>query len=311
MSLEILEPSDQFPIRSDKQDTRQSAMVPKQLKRKRPTSLRTSPSKFRRLESAQREDIPRPLSRASGISALSTEPEWLPDEGKLSFAQDILACDNDNDLHAVFWNLVTGLLYQMKTTSRKTSVSSSPQSLSVYQSRDSKFRETCLQRDKYKCMVTKEMDINHWGQIDYPSDVLFGDVEAAHIIPFTSTVCINSNSQSALLMNYVQKTLHVYTLKTFHRFPPVYRSLVLTDGIVTMQHALDSENVNPPSPIFLDCHRRIAEVLNVSRMEEVIEKLTREWEVIKLYEGHGSLDSLGRSDVSRILETALWQSVCG
>ncbi|OJD13515.1 hypothetical protein AJ78_06041 [Emergomyces pasteurianus Ep9510] len=385
-------------------------MAPKQIKRKRPTSLRTSPRKSMRLESAQREEgagIPRPLSRTSGISTLSTEPgdetwkmlssqaadrinkyiqvnrknddkvistllaflEWLPDEGKLSFAWDILACNNDDDLHAVFWNLVTGLLFQMKTTSRKTSVSSSPHekrmnnaeviaaSLSVSQSRDPKFRETCLQRDNYKCVVTKEMDIDYWEEIGCPSDVLFGDVEAAHIIPFAyaswndrpassknisnawellyrcfpairrvgmSIESINDPSNGIILRNFIHnefekfrctlvatKTPHVYTFKTFRRFPPTYRSSLPTDGIVTMQHTLDSENVNPPSPVFFDCHHRIAEVLNASGIEEVIEKLTREWEDIKIYGGHGSLDPLGRSDVSGILETALWQRVCG
>lgn len=108
-----------------------------------------------------------------------------------------------------------------------------------------------------------------------------------------------------------QETPHVYTFKTFRHFPPNLRHSLPTDGIVTMQQAIGSEDVNLPSPVFLDCHHRIAEVLNASGMGEVIEKLIREWEDIKIYESHGSLDPLGGSDVSRILETALWQRVCG
>ncbi|PGH04984.1 hypothetical protein AJ79_06941 [Helicocarpus griseus UAMH5409] len=78
-----------------------------------------------------------------------------------------------------------------------------------------------------------------------------------------------------------------------------------------MQQAVGSEDADLPSSVFLDCHHRIAEVLNTSGMGEVIEKLTSEWEDLKTYEGHGSLDHLGRSDVSQILNIALWHEARG
>ncbi|KAK2752782.1 hypothetical protein FQN55_005914 [Onygenales sp. PD_40] len=121
--------------------------------------------------------------------------EWLPDEGKTSFARDILESDNDDDLHTVFWNLVCGLLSPMKITSGNASVSSSPRekrennavvvgsSLPVPQSHDYKFRETCLQRDDYRCVVTRRIDTQRWEDLGRPTDVPFGDLEAAHIIP--------------------------------------------------------------------------------------------------------------------------------
>ncbi|KAK2799929.1 hypothetical protein FQN50_008322 [Emmonsiellopsis sp. PD_5] len=295
--------------------------------------------------------------------------EWLPDEGKTSFARDILdTSDNDDDLHAVFWNLVCGLLSPMKTTRGKTSVSSSPRemkendeevvgsSLPVPQSRDHKFRETCLRRDDYRCVVTRRMDTQRWEDLGCPSDVPFGDLEAAHIIPSVyaswndhltsppmnvskawellyryfptikrvgvSVENINDPSNGIMLRGHIHsefgkfrcafvatETPHVYTLKTFPSFPSDFFHFLPTDRIVTMQQAVGAEDVDLPLPVILDCHHRIAEILNASGMGEVIEKLMREWEDVKTYGGHGSLDPLGRSDVSRILETALWQRI--
>ncbi|OJD10285.1 hypothetical protein AJ78_08650 [Emergomyces pasteurianus Ep9510] len=357
-------------------------MAPKQNKRRRPTSSRKS----MRLKSVQRvkgEAIPRPLSSTLStetgdetwevlssqatdrinkyvqanrkkddkvISTLLALLEWLPDEGKLSFARDILACDNDDQLHAVFWNLVTGLLFQMKTISRITSVSSSPHEkrrnnaevvatfLSGPQSRDSKFRRTCLRRDSYKCVVTKQMETENWANLGHPSDVSFGDLEAAHIIPFSyaswndrptvltdisnawellyrcfpairrvgmSVENINDPSNGITLRGpfhsefgkfrcafVATETPHVYTFKTFRTFPTDLSLSLSTDRTVIMQRAAGSEDVNLPSPTFLDCHHRIAEVLNASGMGEVIEAIIREWEDIKTYGGHGSLDPL-------------------
>lgn len=106
-------------------------------------------------EEQEEEAIPNPLSKTRGISILSTESggetwevlssqatdrinkyiqadrpnddkviptllaflKWLPDGGKTSFARDILNSNNDDELHAVFWNLVTGLLYPSKLSS--------------------------------------------------------------------------------------------------------------------------------------------------------------------------------------------------
>ncbi|KKZ66660.1 hypothetical protein EMCG_00223 [[Emmonsia] crescens] len=353
----------------------------------------------------QEEAVPNPLSKTRGISILSTESgdetwevlssqatdrinkyiqadrrhddkviptllaflKWLPDGGKTSFARDILNSNNDDELHAVFWNLVTGLLYPMKTTSGNTSVFSPPHekrksnaevvaaSLPAPQRRDLGFRKACLRRDSYKCVVTRQMDTKHWVKQGRPSGVPFGDLEAAHIIPFAyaswndrpsmnvskawellyrcfptirragvSIEDINDPSNGIMLRSSIHcefgkfrcafvatETPHIYTFKTFSLFPSDQHAFLPTDGIVTMQQAIDSEDVNLPSPMFLDCHHRIAEVLNASGMGEVIENLIREWEDIKIYESHGSLDPLGRSDVSRILETALWQRVCG
>lgn len=84
----------------------------------------------------------------------------------------------------------------VKTTSAGTSVAESPvekrktnaelvdATLSKPQPRVPSFRETCLRRDSYQCVVTKQMDCDHWENLGKPPDVKYGDLEAAHIIPF-------------------------------------------------------------------------------------------------------------------------------
>ncbi|OJD13864.1 hypothetical protein AJ78_05735, partial [Emergomyces pasteurianus Ep9510] len=297
------------------------------------------------------------------VSTLLAFLEWLPDEGKLSFSRDVLACDNDDKLHAVFWNLVTGLLYQMKTTSGKTSVYSSPHEkrkenaellaafLPVSHHRDSKFRMACPQRDDYRCVVTKCMDRDHWKKVGRPLNVKYGDLEAAHIIPFTyaswneiarnawevlyrcfpairrvgmSIENINDSSNGITLRSFIHsefgkfrcafvatETPNVYTFKTFEGFSTDLQILLPEDRIVTIQQAVNSEDVTLPSSTFFDCHHRIAEVLNATGMGQVIEQVIRDWEDLKISESLCTLDSLGRSDVSQILETALWQRVRG
>jgi hypothetical protein len=47
------------------------------------------------------------------------------------------------------------------------------------------FRKLCLKRDGYRCVVTGQMDVEHWIESNCPADIPKGLVEAAHIIPFS------------------------------------------------------------------------------------------------------------------------------
>lgn len=85
----------------------------------------------------------------------------------------------------------------VKTVTAKTSVIESPvdkrqtnaelvaTTLSDPQSRTSQFRELCIRRDDYRCVITKQMDFVHWEKLNEPADIMAGDLEAAHIIPFS------------------------------------------------------------------------------------------------------------------------------
>lgn len=93
--------------------------------------------------------------------------------------------------------LIPGIV---KARTRPPSVTSSPHlkrqehvetvasTLDRVETRDSAFREMCLQRDSHCCVVTGHIDINHWKKVlGSPDDVDFTPVDAAHIIPFAYT----------------------------------------------------------------------------------------------------------------------------
>ncbi|KAK2737795.1 hypothetical protein FQN55_000906 [Onygenales sp. PD_40] len=110
----------------------------------------------------------------------------LPLEGATVLANDILQCGNDHDkLFEVFENLRTALLVPMKSASHTPSVASSPLESGAEKTPEQRFRDDCLRRDGYKCVVTKVMDRGRWKEIGWPEDQLKGSVTAAHVIPFS------------------------------------------------------------------------------------------------------------------------------
>ncbi|GFF84565.1 hypothetical protein IFM47457_06523 [Aspergillus lentulus] len=62
-----------------------------------------------------------------------------------------------------------------------------------------------------------------------------------------------------------------------------------------------------PDPAYLDCHYRVAEILHASGLAEYIERKIQDWEDLKQSGGtDGALRPDGSTDVTRILNTALW-----
>lgn len=78
-----------------------------------------------------------------------------------------------------------------------------------------------------------------------------------------------------------------------------------------MQSASEGEDIRLPSRDFLDCHWRVAEILNASSMGEAIDLAFNKWEDLKEGEGNGSLREDGMSDVSEFLKAAFWGRVAG
>ena len=76
-----------------------------------------------------------------------------------------------------------------------------------------------------------------------------------------------------------------------------------------MKKAPDAQDLDLPDPAFLDCHWRIAEILNASGMAEVIDLHLREWEELK--ESSHSLEADGSTDVGHLLRAGLWEHVKG
>ncbi|CDM29134.1 hypothetical protein DTO012A7_1029 [Penicillium roqueforti] len=124
--------------------------------------------------------------------------DWLPPGGRNSIAHDILDAESDEMLLATYENIRTCLLQPIKASGGKTPapVDSPHQkrrenAQAVYevieepQVRDSDFRKGCLERDRDRCVVTKAISFDKAEETGSAEDVLQGDLEAAHIIPWS------------------------------------------------------------------------------------------------------------------------------
>jgi hypothetical protein len=65
-----------------------------------------------------------------------------------------------------------------------------------------------------------------------------------------------------------------------------------------------------PNAALLDCHYRLAEILNASGMAEIIESHLRDCEEIK-DSADGSLREDGGTNIGRAIRVALWERVVG
>ncbi|RHZ60000.1 HNH endonuclease signature motif containing protein [Aspergillus thermomutatus] len=103
---------------------------------------------------------------------------------------------------------------------------------------------------------------------------------------------------------------NVYELQMFRRCPPYLRGSLPPDKIVEFKQAPGAEHLKLPSSDLLECHWRLAEILNASGMAEIIDGYRREWEDIKTGAG-SSLREDGKTDVGKMLSVAFWQHVAG
>lgn len=101
----------------------------------------------------------------------------------------------------------------------------------------------------------------------------------------------------------------MYTVKVYPRFPDRELALLPADRLVEFKQAEGAEDLSLPGPVLLDCHYRVAEILNASGMSGYIERKLRDWEDLKEIADKGSLREDGATDITRILNTALWQRV--
>ncbi|GAB1200955.1 hypothetical protein APSETT444_010336 [Aspergillus pseudonomiae] len=72
-----------------------------------------------------------------------------------------------------------------------------------------------------------------------------------------------------------------YEVKVFRRYPKLDRQLLPQSGYIELKKAHDAQDLDLPNRALLDCHYRLAEILNASGMAEVIERNFREWEDLK------------------------------
>ncbi|OJJ43568.1 hypothetical protein ASPZODRAFT_28230 [Penicilliopsis zonata CBS 506.65] len=102
-------------------------------------------------------------------------------------------------------------------------------------------------------------------------------------------------------------TPHRYLLKTYRRFSTSLFKHIPQSPFVELTST--TGDTARPSPVLLNCHFYLAEILNVSGMSEYIEEKIQDWESLKLAPGAGQLRADGSTDVSRYLQAGLWSLV--
>ncbi|GAD93185.1 hypothetical protein ANI_1_1262034 [Paecilomyces variotii No. 5] len=139
----------------------------------------------------------------------------------------------------------------------------------------------------------------------------------------TSADTINDPSNGIALADFIHKQFrnfrctfrkteipNQYGLKTYKRFPPALKPL-LSSSPVQFERAENGADVPFPHPDLLDCHYKIAEILNASGMGEEIDRKQDEWDRMKRNMPDGCLNEDGSSNVADILRTGLWQKLTG
>lgn len=86
---------------------------------------------------------------------------------------------------------------------------------------------------------------------------------------------------------------------------------MLPSSPISFERAEDGADVPSPNLNLLDCHYRIAEILNASGMGEEIDRKQDEWDRMKRSILDGCLNEDGSTNVADILRTGLWQKVTG
>ncbi|KAL4925937.1 uncharacterized protein BDV17DRAFT_294060 [Aspergillus undulatus] len=100
-----------------------------------------------------------------------------------------------------------------------------------------------------------------------------------------------------------------YTIITYPTCPPVVRVALaqLPDGKrVNFKHAGVSL-----SPILLDCHHRLSNILHSSGTDKYIRHKMARWDNLKRAVGTGHLSDDGSTDIGRFLAVAFWDRVGG
>ncbi|KAE8156608.1 hypothetical protein BDV40DRAFT_293396 [Aspergillus tamarii] len=100
-----------------------------------------------------------------------------------------------------------------------------------------------------------------------------------------------------------------YEVKYFRRYPPSDRRLL--PETIELTKANDARELALPSRTLLDCHYRLAEVLNASGLGEIIELHVDRWKDLKVSTYNAVIREDGGTNIEEFLHAGLWQYVMG
>jgi hypothetical protein len=109
----------------------------------------------------------------------------------------------------------------------------------------------------------------------------------------------------------VKEELNVYDIKVYGRVSNILTMLLQpNERKVKFQCSEGAENIPLPDPTFLDCHYRVAEIINGADLARPIGNKIRDWRDLRKYgDTNGCLRRDGSTDITDILNTALWPAV--
>ncbi|KAE8144406.1 hypothetical protein BDV25DRAFT_96108 [Aspergillus avenaceus] len=100
-----------------------------------------------------------------------------------------------------------------------------------------------------------------------------------------------------------------YEVKYFDSFPLSDRRLLPES--IELKQAKDAQRLDLPDRVLLDCHYRLAEILNASGLGYIIEQHIRRWKNLKVNTYNAVIREDGGSDIGEFLHAGLWQHVMG
>ncbi|RHZ57211.1 hypothetical protein CDV55_105973 [Aspergillus turcosus] len=260
--------------------------------------------------------------------------EWLPPGGQTSVARDIVNAGNDDQkLWQAFHDLLTGILYPMMAESRTPPEPESP--FNFRKPNLEVFAGTLIQPE---VQDPDFRDEKHDGYL--PAREPHGNVECADIIPCSYTswagsqwwevfyrcfprVCrsrLRTPSNGMMLLKFLHESFRMFDMafvkteeQNVYDIKVYTRDWILTTLLqpdypkVKFQRSEGAENISLPDPMFLDCHHRLAEIINATDLPYYIWGKMRDWRDLKKYGGtDGCLRPNGSTDITGILNTALW-----
>ncbi|GLB20017.1 hypothetical protein AtubIFM61612_009943 [Aspergillus tubingensis] len=268
-----------------------------------------------------RERISRYSNQTKLKATLEASLQWLPDGGKEALASDILNATTVHKLHEIFFNILTILAWPAILQSEASEVRKPQEQLSPLGNYQQGTQEDCLKRDGSCCVVTGAMDMETYSEKGRPEGFESTHVQVAHIMPYFisywnksamttvwETLCryfpaIHQARMGAGGINALDRP-NVYKTVRFSACPT---SLLIPDEIELKSVAAPGpEHLELPSKNLLDCHYRLAQILNAcgDKMACLPGKYRDHWEYHIRWNVEAMLD--GDADLSGYLETALW-----
>ncbi|GAQ06560.1 hypothetical protein ALT_3881 [Aspergillus lentulus] len=275
---------------------------------------------------------------------------YLPSDGRVNLAKDIVQAGAGNQLHRLAQNIVSGLLKPIMIAGiKKVEIPrlSSEESLKHLANTadehelmiraQQQLQEDALRRDGDKCVVSGHYDV--LSEELYP-DQITADLETAYIVPFALSKFkdeyekqriiavwtnisryfpsvrsqLNFNYQDinsmvnvmtlslplhtqfrrfSLALEQITGTINQYRVKTFRGFATAHRAELPASGTISM--TAHDGRFPLASPILLQVHCAVANILHVTGEGAKIARLLRD------YDATGGLSSKGSTNISQLL----------